>query len=420
MSNPSVLGAISWESETAGAFNPVANTGWGETTATFATDRMAITAPVDTTGLERAIMEPGRVVQYLQEGTPYIRTVDGGSFKTKLWLTGHGSTMVGSPTIAAHENLLARVFGSAAALSASASTTLTGGTAAVPTTTASGTFSAGSLCRIGALGDGRGNGQIHAITTHVTTSLTLRGAMGASPTNGDVLYPVVQLLGPEDPTSTAITGTRFLLQTANLQYECHGCFPMSYSITGLNPGEVPSIEVTWGVSWFKESTATFPSATASAAALLNPSPIAAGSWNVQASGTTTRSLRDYRGFSLDVTLGIEPQYGPAGANAYQKIIGARRTPNTIMVTWTENADAATLTPALSTLFTNGALLHGEFTGSTADGSVFGFACPRMCVTNYPIQEANGNINRMTIKCRAHTSTVTTNNLTLAALVIASA
>lgn len=406
MSNASVLGAVVWEAEAS----------WGVDTTTFATDRVAILDAVDISGLGYDVLEPNRVQQYRNEGSLYIRGPVNASFKTKVYLTGHGATMAGSPSIGAHEDFLALAFGSAADLSATASTTLTGGTAAVPTTTASGTFDAGGLCRIGALGDGDGDGQFYAITTHVTTSLTLRGELNGAPVNGAVLYPVVQLYGPEAPTTTAITGTRMLLQTANLEIEAHGVFPQSIVLSGFNPGEIPSAEITWGVSWWRYSTATFPSAVASVAGAYNPAPIAAGSWNVAASGTTTRTTRDYRSLTVEHTLGVEPLMGPGGVNQYQKIIGARRTPDNIMVSWSQDADAATTTPALVTLLTNGAFLHGEFTGSTADGSAFGFAMPRMCVTNYPTQKAEGNLNRLDIKCRAHTSSVTTTNLTLAAVV----
>lgn len=409
MPNSSKLGAICWEAESS----------WGEDVTTFATDRIAHLDAVDISGLGEDVMEPGRVQQYRNEGSLYVRGTQFGTFRTRVYLTGHGSTMVGSPTIGAHENFLALVFGSAADLSASASTTLTGGTAAVPTTTASGTFDAGGLCRIGALGDGDGNGQFYAITTHVTTSLTLRGELDGAPVNGAVLYPVVQLYGPEAPTTTAITGTRFLLQTADHMKEAHGCFPTSVAISGLNPGEFPTADITWGVSWWRYSTATFPSGTASAAGGFNPGPIAAGSWNVQASGTTTRSKRDYRGLTLEHTLGIVPQFGPGGVNARQKIIGARRTPDMIKISWRENTETATTTPAIPALLTNGAFLHGEFTGSTADGSAFGFACPRMCVTNHPSQSVS-ELNEISIDTRAHTSSVTTSNLTLAAIVYGSA
>lgn len=404
MANSPVLGAICWEAESS----------WAEAVDTWATDRVAILDSVDVSGLTHDVLEPNRVVQYRNDGTPYIEGKKGGTFRTKIYWTGHGSTMVGSPSIGAHENFKALAFGVAAAISATSSTTLTGGTAAVPTTTASGTFSAGGLCRVGTLGDQDGDGQMYAITTHTTTSLTLRTALRAAPANGAVLYPVVQYSVPEAPTTTAITGTRFLLQTANLQYKIRGAFPMSVAITGLNPGEVPMLDITWGVSWWDYANETFPRTTSSTALAFNPSAIAAGSLCMQDVGTTTRSERSYRNLTLTHTLGIVPQEGPGGVNPHQTIIGARRVPDNIEISWTEEADASTTTPVLP-LLALGTFKHIEFSGGHTDGSAFGFAIPRACVMNRPLQEAGGPLNRLTIRLRAHTSAVTTNALTLSAI-----
>ena len=340
----------------------------------------------------------------------------GGSFKTKMYMV-RGATMVGSPSLSAMGVLWGIALGNHA-LSASASTTLTGGTAAVPTTTASGTFSAGSLCRVGALGDGDGNGQMYAIGTHVTTTLTLLGAMDGAPVNGAVLYPVAQIYPSSSPTSTSIVGTRFLLQTANLQYECHGCYPMSASLSGLNTGERPQIEITWGVSWWRYSTATFPSAVASDT--FNPSAVAAGSFNVQTVGTTTRNARSVRGVSIDCTLGIVPLPGPGGVSAYQKIVGATRTSDTIKITWTEDADTATTSPVLPGYGTATNSKSIIYTLSTTDGSSVGFKFPKVCIDSVAVQKDDGGINRLTCSGMAYTGDTSTSALTLAAMVVGSA
>jgi hypothetical protein len=404
VSNPSALGAICYESESS----------WAEDITTFATYRVSNRGPVDCSGLEHAKEDAGRTEQYRNAGSQHVLMTQGGSFKMLLDLTGHGSTMVGSPTLSARETLLGIVFGNVA-LSASASTTLTGGTAAVPTTTASGTFSAGGLCRIGTLGDTDGNGQMFSIATHVTTSLTLHGALDGAPQNGAVLYPVAQMYPSSSPTSTSITGTRFLLQTANLQYECHGCYPMSASFSGLNTGERPTVEITWGVSWWRYSTATFPSAVSSDT--FNPSPVAAGSFNVQTVATTTRNTRSVRGVSIEYTLGIVPLMGPGGVSAYQKTVGATRVDDKCRISWTEDADAATTSPVLPGYGTATNSKHIEYTLSTTDGSAVGFKFPNVCVDAVPIQKDDGGINRLSCSGMAYTSSTTTNALTLAHMVL---
>ena len=402
-----MLAALEYEAETT----------FGEDVTTFATHRIPIQKPPDIGQIFHEKVDANRVIQYRNDRTQWITGVMGGSVKIRLWVTGHGATMVGSPTVDAIETFLALVLGGnsgAGDLSASASTTFTGGTAAVPTTTASGTFDAGGLCRAGVLGDGRGNGQFYAITTHTGTSLTLVGALDAAPNSGDVLFPVVQLYEPEAPTTTAVTGIRMRFLSGNLGYELHGCYPTACEWGGLNPGEVPWVEITYGVSWWRYTTATFPSTVTSN--IYQPAPIAAGSLNVQDVGTTTRNKRTYRNLSLKHQLNVVPLPGPGGASIYQRYVGARRLPTTVEVSWTEDADTATLTPVLPGYGTATTFKHIEWTGSVTDGSAFGWKMPRAAITNVPIQKDDGGINRLMITAEAAVSTVTTNDRTLAAIV----
>ncbi len=404
MANPSALGSIEYEAES----------GWAEDVSTFATHRLPLVAPIDVSGLVHSKVAPDGVYQRRQEGSQYILMTQGGSFKTKLDLAGHGATTAGSPTVDAIETFLGLDFGNVG-LSASASTTLTGGTAAAPTTTASATFPAGGLCRVGALGDADGDGQMYPITTHVTTTLTLAAALRATPANGAVLYPVVQLYPSSAPTSNAITGTRFRLQTANLQYTCHGCWPMSASISGLAPGGRPQIEVTWGVSRWGYSTGTFPSTVTSNR--YNPAPVAAGSLHINSVGTSTRAEYYCRDFTLDYTLGVEMLKGPGGVGAYQDIIGATRTSDDVKVGFTVDADAATTSPVLPGWGTGTTAKSLMYTTSTAPGSAVGIWLPNVCVTSVPIQMADGNINRFRFEGSAYTTSTTTTALTLAAFIL---
>lgn len=410
MSRSSQQGAIVYEAEAS----------WGVDTTTFATHRLPITAAVDTSGLVWNSEPSNRVETDRQAGSPHVKMTKGGSFTVEMDWPGHGSSTAGSPTVDALETYWGLVFGNVA-LSATASTTLTGGTAAVPTTTASGTFSAGSLCRVGTLGDARGNGQLYAIGTHTGLNLTLLGALDGAPNNTDVLYPVVQTYPSSSATSgTAITGARFLLQTANLCYEAHGCFPMSVETTGLNPGERPKRKVTWGVSWWRYSTVALSTVTSNQ---YNPGPVAAGSLNVAAVGTTTRSKRPLvRGLKITHTLGVQPLKGFGGVNAYQDIVGAVRTGDAIQIEWVEDADDATTSPVVPGFWetataTGFAGYHIEGTFSTTPGSAIGFKCPKFCPgMGYPIQFSDGGINRVKIVGEAYTGATTTSELTKAAIV----
>lgn len=401
MSHPGALGAITYSVESS----------WAEDVDTTDTLRIPVLGQVDASGLIHKKIAPERVQQYLQGGDSWILGTMEGTFKIRSYLTGHGSSTAGATSITAYETYLGKVIGNAAVV-ASAGTTLTGGTANIPTTTASGTFSAGGLCFVGALGDGDGGGQAYAISSHSATNLTLLTDLAGAPVSGAALYSGTMIYPYETPTSTSVTGHRFLLQTANLQYLCHGCYPMSYSITGQGPGEIPIIEVTWGVSWWEYKASTFPNTTSTDAS--NPAANAAGSLFVNTVGTSTNATRTFRSFSLECTIGMEVLRGPGGVNQYQDIVGARRTPNQYKVTWTEDADAATTTPVLPGYGTSTNRKHVLWTGSTSDGSRVAMYFPNVCISNVATQRVDQNLNRLTIEGMAHTSSVTTNDLTLSA------
>jgi hypothetical protein len=306
-----------------------------------------------------------------------------------------------------------RTFGNAA-LSLATHTTLTGGTAAVPTTAAANGVAAGGLVRIGALGDGDGNGQFYAVTSHATNDLTLVGQMDAAGASGAVVYPVVMLYPSTSPISAPMVGTRFRILTANRGYMLHGCWPMSYRLLNLNTRGRPQIEMTWGVSrWagIDDTSSLFPSAVTSNQ--YTPAPIAAGSLNL--SSSTSRNLIVYRNLEVNVTLDVLPLDGPGGVGAYQATVGAVRGAqqggDSFEISFV--ADSAAALEAYGTGTTS---YHLEWTGSTIDGKAIGFKCPKFCFTQVPVQINDGGVNRMRLVGRAYTGGTTTTELTRAPFV----
>jgi hypothetical protein len=412
VSNASALQALEYEVETV----------FGEDVTTFATHRWPVVGMVDMSGIKHDKVDSARLVQRMQEQTEDIIGPQGGSFKVKLWLSGHGTTTVGSPTVDATETLIAYLFGNATGgnatgtLSAAASTTFTGGTALAPTTTASGTFAAGSLFVPGAKGDGRCDGQMNVVNTHITTALTPMIALPAAPTNGDVLLPCVNFCFPEDPTSAACVfpGLRFRVRTANLAKELHGVYPMGLAIGGQNPGETPFLEATFGVSWWRYTATSGVSAVASNQ--YNPAPVAAGSFHVGVVGSTTRALKVYRDLKIDITYGMAPKMGPGSPSIYGACVGAQRIPSTIKATFKVDADTATATPALDGLFTSGTALQLLATlNPSSPGSRVGWYMPNARVTGArPVQLSSDKYNQLALEVTAGTGTTTTSDLTLSA------
>src|SRR5690606_29267758 len=106
--------------------------------------------------------------------------------------------------------------------SAEGSTVAAGSPTAAEFDVVGGSFAAGQLIRVGALGDGRAEGQAAIIEAVDGSKLTLATALPAAPSAGDVVYAMLQVHAEEAPGNSALTGWRFLLVTANQQILCHG------------------------------------------------------------------------------------------------------------------------------------------------------------------------------------------------------
>jgi hypothetical protein len=393
--NASRLQCLLWDVESA----------WGETTTSMSgAVKLTITEPIDVSGLTHVMLDPGRVTQYLQETTAGIPGVMGGSFQVRGYLCGHGSSTSGAVTNSDLGTFLGWCLGAIDA-SPAAGTTINGGTSAVDSlvTTASGTFAAGALFRLGAKGDTDGDGQWNVVGSHTLTDLVPKFEVPAAPANAAVVYSAENVYTVEAASGSAISGYRFQIFTANNQYTCHGCFPMALTFSGLGPGEIPRYQATIGVSWWEPRADTFPETTALTTHVA--APVAAGSWMVQDYGTDTRNALSFRAHSVDLTLGIVPVNGPDGANAYQRIVGARRVPSTIMINATVDAGAASSTPTYFTDWLTNGPKHILGSLSVGIGTSVGYYAPRCFWRGpRPTQADVDGLNRIPISFIASTDT----------------
>lgn len=371
--------------------------------------------------LDQPMMEPGRTVQHLNEITKNIPGPMSGSISFDVWLSGHGSSTSGATSLVDLETLLGVVLGSSVR-TASAGTTESGSASTTTNivTVASGTFAPGGLFRVGAKGDGRGDGQWNVVDSHTLTALVPEFAVPAAPTNGDVIYSAGNAYTIETPTSGAITGQRFQWFTANTQWLAHGCYPTAIAFSGLNPGEIPRASITFGVSWFEATADTFPETTA--LTVHTPAPCAAGSFNLQTYGTATRNALSYRSLSVEVALGVTPIPGPDGSNAYQKFVGATRTPTMVKFTIVLDAGAASTTPTYFTNWLTNNAHHALASLSVGDGSALAMYFA-YCVYDgpRPTQIESDGLNRVSLTFRCGTDTAeTASDLSLSAFRIACA
>jgi hypothetical protein len=405
--NASALGAVLAKTESA----------WGEDVSTFSTPiRIPIIQTINIGGLTHEKLEPGRVTQYRGEGSEHIPGVMGGEFTLRGHLHGHGSATNGATSATDLGNILAWFLGTAS--TPAAGSTFTGGTATAPTTTSSGTVPTGSLIRGGALGDGRGNGQFYATSTHSATTLNLLTGFAVAPNAADVLFSAETI--HDDPTSSLVTESkRFFLPTADQRYIAYGCHPLGLTIGQTSPGEVPFWEGRVGVSWWRpEASLTFPVTDTydSAAGPFTPAPVAGGSCFFAAHGTATRATLDIRAWSINIDLGISPIPGH-GVNAYQRIAGVRRTPGNVTVSLTLDAQSATASPTHAANWLTGGKYHMLHTLSSAAGSAVGIYLPCLrYIGAKPNQMDMDGRNATTLNFAAYANeSVTTSALTLSRL-----
>lgn len=405
--NSSRLQCLLWDDEAA----------WGDTvTSMSGAKKLTILEPIDTSGLTHEMMEPGRVVQYLNENTAGVPGIMGGTFSYSLYLCGHGSTTAGAITLSDLENHLGWVIG-AVKSSPPDGTTVSGGASTTTSidTVASGTFAPGQLFRVGAKGDAGADGQWGVVNTHTLTALTSRTAFAAAPANAAVVYTAANVHTLETPSAanSAIAGYRYQIFTANQQFICHGCFPTAIAFS-LNPGELPKVTITVEVSWWEYSADTFPETTS--LTTHTPAPIAAGSLFLQAHGTTTRATYSVRQFTLAMALNNIALPGPDGSNAYQRVVGARRGPADITCSIVVDSTAASTTPTYPALWATNAAHHLLYSMSTANGQAMALYLSRLFWRgNKPTQSDLDGLNRQTLNFKASTNTVTTSELTLSAL-----
>lgn len=416
--NPSALAAIQWELETS---TPGVQT-WGELVETFAT-RLSPVGPIEI-GLKHAKQEAGHAEQYRGAGGQYVlMTMDDSSFKIVLDLAGHGVTTEGTPTVDPNETFISWVLGGLSPdVSLATSQTLTGGTKSIPLTSGANGVDAGGLVCIGTLGDGAGDAQMYPVASHAANALHLLVDLRADPAAAQKVFPVWQSYLPSDPTVGAVQSARFRLQTANMQYSCHGCFPMAATIKNTGPSGRPQLEATIGVARWTEVAATFPNVLTPNKLL--PAPVAAGSLHVNTivDGvyTTARNELYCHAFDITYSMKVEVLKGPGGFSPYQSIIGARRVVDDVQISFTVDADAASTTPLLPGWGRGTTSFGVMYTLSTTPGNRIAFWFPKVCSMTVPIQMADSNINRFKFEGSCYTSDTLTTELTRSRMIYGSA
>ncbi len=388
----------------AALFNVESPTGWAEVQTTFGT-RVQTIGTIDVSKLSRPMLVPPYTTQLLNEIQPGVKGTYGGEFEIEMKLTGHGSTTAGAISLNVLETLLGQALGAVAAASSSGTTATAGGTAtALNVALASGYIAGNLIGPIGSIGDGRGNGQFSVVSSHSASVINLLVAIDVLLNNGDVIRNPAVAYTIEDPTANhAMASTRWRFQSGNLQYDCRGCFIKKIVISGIGPGEEPTVRFTFGVSYFEEVAAAFPNATS--VQTFPHAPVANGSLFIANYGTPTRTpdvtKLNARSFSLTWELNVVTRKGTGGVNPNQDIIGATRTRSQGSVEFVIDAPDATTTPDLVTKWNaSGQPLHLAYTWGAADTLGGALYSPYVVPDgDRPVQFDSGGINSYRFKGR---------------------
>lgn len=390
-------------------------TNWAENVTTF-TYEAPLAAPVDIAGIKQQMLDPGRVTSRRNAYSKGVLGTWDIAYSTTHNLTGHGSTCAGAISATALARLLGHVLGGRDTTLA-AGTTVTGGTATVPTLTAASGFPAGGMVRFGSLGDGDGEGQFYAFSTHATNNLNLLHALAGAPVAAQVVYSP-ELVYPADSAST-MTGMRHRFLTKDLQFIVHGVLPTGISFSGLEPGGHPQVTINWTGSWAQPISTTFPGTEADAFNWQPPS--AGGSLFLQDHGTTTRAVYGVRSFAINYTLGMSPVMGGNGVNQYQVITGATRTKDTIQVSLTLDGQGVDTTPQWWDSWLANTNQHLLYTLHSVDGTAVGFYFRLLHWAGArPSQMATNDRNTIPLTFQANNGTTTTSDLTLSSMLLAMA
>jgi hypothetical protein len=250
------------------------------------------------------------------ERRPGYRMPRRGSLELTFPLAGANQSIAGALTSQWHYALLKDALGggNAAGVAGTASGVPT--VTSVPFTGA--TIAAGLPFRIGAKGDGRGDGQWTVPSNAASPAALLVAAAGA-PSVGDAISPGLCVYPAETGTATR----RFLIGNAatGAQWIAFGCQAEKFALS-TDAGGMPQCTIGYRVGyWVRQTFAVPVNATLEAC---ETAPNAGGSVFFNAFGTATRATRTPTKMSVSFDLGLSEIPGYAGSVADLAIQGMER------------------------------------------------------------------------------------------------
>ncbi len=402
---PSMHGAVAYKLETA----------WCEDLDTLDT-RLQVLGAVDVSGLTREMVRTDPAIQRQDEDDFPRRSVFGGSFSFELELGGHGATGVGAIAATDLSTLLGYCVGNSEHAAVGAGMQGAGTNTKTHLDTATAEFAVGMLLRTGVKGDTRADGSWSHVTGFTDNGADEDVELGVeAPVASNQTDEAAGAAHVYPSHDGEVDSLRFLLQTANRQYFCRGCFNTAIEFLSINPGEHPRVRLTFGVSQWELADETFPTALNTDAKV--GAPVTAAGLHLQARGTATLAIQAMREFNLTINHEVQPVRGADGVFEFQDIVGAVRISCHATIEIVLDADDSDDSPTHDTWYNTleadivaKEILYGM---STGDERALAFFFPNVKpFEGFPVQEEIDGLNRVRLKYKACTNVVTTNDLTL--------
>lgn len=366
--------------------------------------RVEPTTPIDMSGIDREMVDAHFVEEFANGGYRVLPGPHRGSFSITQPLTGHG-TDPGTSALTATALFTQLGYTLGGTHSSNVGTTLDGGTAVAPTVVG-GTIANDTGLLIGSLGDGVGNGQAYFAAAESAGTVTLLQALAAAYSSGTITArAMLQLFPVELAASMAdITSTAWRLQSANRQYDLHGCYPTAISFQGLNARQTPTVTTTYGVAWWEVVNQTFPSVSSISA----EDPLVVMNGSLRLDSDTTHTLYNVRDFSISLSLMTYPQESASATNQYQVITGCKYGGCTADFDVVVDALASGTTTHLAD-FEASNNMRMMYTMSSVAGKALALFAPNMAWREMPIQSSSNGLNSEILKFRAKPQTAGTSD-----------
>jgi hypothetical protein len=306
----------------------------------------------------------------LHERLPGYQGPREGELTLRMPFAGHGLTAAGSLTANWIYDLLRKALGGGDAASVGDLDEGSGTVSQLKVT--GGTFTDGTIVRVGANGDGRGGGHAAVIDAYASPNLDLLTDIPVAANAGDVIYASMVAHADENLG----VSQRFLVgfNTTGAQWHAMGCNAKAMTLN-FPIGGLPEVEITYHVAYWDRSAVVIPSGTA--LPLHKSAAITGNDLYYQTVATSTRGTLQVTELTLDVNMELVVKRTTGGAGLYQVVTGYEQGPIRPELSITVQDWESSFETLWDTDGSDSVLKHVLFESTRQDGRTVGFYLPEV-------------------------------------------